>query len=125
MTVTRQRLGRRAEGIVAGRLAEEGWSVVARNARTRHGEIDIVAIEGASLVFVEVKAGREGSAAGPALPEHAVRYRKRRRLRLLAAAWLADRPPLPWFEELRFDVVGVSFDREDRIARYEHIRAAF
>ena len=125
MTVARQRLGRRAEGIVAGRLAADGWSVIVRNARTRHGEIDIVAADGRSLVFVEVKASREGAATGPELPELAVGRRKRWRLRMLATAWLADRPPLPPFESVRFDVVAVTFDGAGRVSRYEHIRSAF
>ena len=50
------------------RLASAGWEIVERNARTRHGELDIVALDGRTLVFVEVKAGRAGSAFGPERP---------------------------------------------------------
>ena len=65
MTGTRQRLGRAAEDLVAARLTDAGWEIVERNARTRHGELDLVALDGRALVFVEVKAGRAGSAFGP------------------------------------------------------------
>ncbi len=71
MTVARQRLGRAAEGLVATRLERAGWRVVGRNARTRSGELDLVALDGATLVFVEVKAGRLGARAGPERPGRA------------------------------------------------------
>ena len=126
MTDPRRRLGSRAEETVAERLGAAGWEVLARNARTRYGEIDAVALDGASLVFVEVKAGRAGSTMGPERPVLAVGVAKQRRLRRLAAAWLAaERSGLPRFSELRFDVVGVTFDRGGRITAYEHIENAF
>ena len=68
MTESRLRLGRRAEDLVARRLQERGWELVERNARTRTGEIDLIALDGATLVFVEVKAGRAGSPTGPGQP---------------------------------------------------------
>src|SRR5215207_8561975 len=98
MTHARQSLGRRAEDLVARRLAARGGRVVARNARIRTpevaGELDIVALDGRTLVFVEVKAATSGRAAGPERPALAVGRRKRLRLRRLAVAWLADRPAL-------------------------------
>jgi putative endonuclease len=124
MTVTRQRLGRRAEELAARRLAFRGYRVLDRNARTRYGEIDLVAIHRDTLVFVEVKAGRAGTTSGPERPALAVGPQKRSRLRRLAAAWLAEAGPLPWFEEIRFDVVGVTYDGE-RPPEVEHIRNAF
>ena len=87
----------RAEELVARRLAAAGWEIVERNARTRYGELDIVALDGRALVFVEVKAGREGAAFGPERPILAVDPRKQRRVRRLATAWMAERrdaPPL-------------------------------
>ena len=68
MTAARQRLGRAAEDLVARRLAAQGWRVVERNARTRTGELDLIALDGTTLVFVEVKAEREGSRFGPVAP---------------------------------------------------------
>jgi putative endonuclease len=125
MTLARQRLGRRAELIAATRLERAGWRIVARNARTREGEIDLIAVEGLTLAFVEVKAGRVGSGSGPERPALAVDAAKRRRLRRLARAWLGGSARVPPHRELRFDVVGISFERDGRVASYEHIRDAF
>jgi putative endonuclease len=125
MTEARQKMGRLAEGLVAERLRAGGWAILERNARTRSGEIDIVALDRDVLVFVEVKAGRAGARAGPERPVLAIGPRKQRRLRRLAAAWLsANRPPVR-VERLRFDAVGVTFAADGSLAAYEHIRAAW
>jgi putative endonuclease len=125
MTAARQRTGRAAEELVARRLRADGWTVLERNARTRRGEIDIVAFDRRELVFVEVKAGREGAMAGPERPVLAIGPRKQRRLRGLAAAWLSANRPPGGFESVRFDAVGVTVAADGSIAAYEHIRAAW
>ena len=125
MTQTRQRLGRAAEDIVAGRLGDADWEIVERNARTRHGELDIVALDGRTLVFVEVKAGRAGSRNGPERPILSIGVQKQLRIRRLAAAWMSSRRDLPRYDEIRFDAVGVTFDRRDRVLEIEHIPGAF
>jgi putative endonuclease len=125
MTAQRQRLGRSAEDLVAARLLAAHWEILERNARTRYGELDIVALDGRTLVFIEVKAGRIDSAFGPERPVHAVDRRKQQRIRRLATAWLGERRGLPYYAEIRFDAVGVSFDRADRATEVEHIEAAF
>jgi putative endonuclease len=124
MPHARQRLGRRAEDLAARRLSSEGMRIVERNARTRLGELDIVAMDGDDLVFVEVKAGRAGSAFGPERPVLAVDRRKQVRLRRLAREWLSA-SRLGGVGALRFDVVGVLFDRGGRLVDFEHIRDAF
>lgn len=125
MTATRQRLGHAAEDLVAARLSAASWEIVERNARTRYGELDVVALDGRTLVFVEVKAARAGSAFGPGRPVLAVDGRKQRRIRRLATAWMTERRDLPRYEEIRFDAVGVTFDQLGQVADYEHIRGAF
>jgi putative endonuclease len=125
MTATRLKLGRRAEDIVARWLSEKGWRILARNARTRFGELDIVALDGRTLVFLEVKAGRAGAAAGPERPVLSVGFRKQQRIRRLATAWMAERRDGPRYVEIRFDVAGVSFDREGCLTEVEHIPNAF
>jgi putative endonuclease len=125
MTVQRQRIGRAAEDLVAARLAGSGWKIVERNARTRFGELDIVALDGRALVFVEIKAGRENSAFGPERPILGVDRRKQLRVRRLATAWMSERREAPHYTEIRFDAIGVTFNRADRAIDVEHIRGAF
>lgn len=125
MTGTRQRLGRAAEDLVAARLAATGWEVVERNARTRLGELDIVALDGRTLAFVEVKAGRAGSAFGPERPILSVDFRKQLRVRRLATAWMGERRDLPRYDQIRFDAIGVTYDRDGQVTDYEHLEGAF
>lgn len=125
MTDRRQHLGKRGEDLVVDRLSGVGWKIVERNARTRHGELDIIALDGRTLVFVEVKAGRTDSAFGPERPILSVDFRKQRRIRRLATAWMAERRDLPRYEEIRFDAIGVTYNRAGRVTEYEHIAAAF
>lgn len=125
MTVHRQRIGRAAEDLVAARLAGSGWEIVERNARTRFGELDIIALDGRALVFVEVKGGRESSAFGPERPVLGVGRRKQQRVRRLAVAWMGERRDAPHYAEIRFDAVGVTFDRAGRAVEVEHLRGAF
>jgi putative endonuclease len=125
MTAARQRTGRIAEQLVAERLQAAGWRIVERNARSRHGELDIVGLDGRTLVFVEVKAGREGAAFGPERPILSVDRRKQQRVRRLATAWMAERRRLPPYDDIRFDAVGVTLDRAGRVVDVEHIPNAF
>jgi len=67
-------------------LAELGWRVVARNPRTRYGEIDLVCHDGGGYVFVEVKTRRAGSFVSAV---EAVGPQKLKKLQRLAEAWLA------------------------------------
>jgi putative endonuclease len=124
MTFARLELGRRAERLVAMRLELMGWRLVGRNVRLPSGELDIVAIDGSTLVFVEVKAGRVGATLGPERPAHAVGRRKQLKLRRLAREWIAERRGPSGVSGYRFDVVGVSFGL-DGLADVDHIRNAF
>ncbi len=125
MTAQRQRIGRAAEDLVATRLAQANWEILERNARTRYGELDLIALDGRTLVFVEVKAGREGSIYGPERPVLAVDRRKQLRVRRLAVAWMAEHQNVPYFTGIRFDAVGVTFSGRGHPIDFEHIRNAF
>jgi putative endonuclease len=124
MTFARLELGHRAEQLVALRLERSGWRLVGRNVRLPSGELDIVALDGTTLVFVEVKAGRAGATLGPERPAHAVGRRKQLKLRVLAREWIAERRGPSGVSGYRFDVVGVSFG-PDGLADVDHIRQAF
>jgi putative endonuclease len=125
MTDPRRRTGQIAEDLVAARLIEKGWEIVERNARTRYGELDIVALDGSILVFVEVKGARAGSGFGPEKPILSIDFNKQRRVRRLGTAWMAERREFPPFDDIRFDAVGVTLDRAGRAVEVEYIPGAF
>lgn len=121
---SRQQLGRDGEAAVAAYMQRLGWSIVGRNWRPTgvpvRGEIDIIAQDAHTIVFCEVKT-RSGIGAGN--PLEAVTRVKAQRLRVLAAAWLAehDVPYLP----IRFDVVGVHWPPSALVPTLEHVRDVF
>ncbi len=113
-------LGQAGEAAAVRYLKRRGLVIVARNLRSRLGEIDLVARDGSTLVFVEVKT-RRGPAAEP--PEAAVDTRKRLRLGRLALGYLAThRLGEP---ACRFDVVGVALDEAGAVTAVRHIPHAF
>ena len=87
-TDLRQHLGRIGEDLALAHLERLGYALVARNHRTRYGELDLVVFDGTTLVFVEVKT-RRASAAGRG-PWEALDERKRRQVRRMAAAFLLE-----------------------------------
>ncbi len=95
-------LGRYGEQLAADHLVAAGLVVLDRNWRCPRGELDLVARDGRTLVFVEVKT-RTSTAYGH--PAEAVGHAKSARIRRLAAAWLAE-SDRSW-PEVRFDVVAV------------------
>ena len=128
MTYNRLRTGRLAEARAAEHLALLGYAILERNARTRFGELDIVALDRRALVFVEVKAVRAGSKVGPERPVLWVTPRKQMQVRRLSTAWIAERRPegsVPRYAELRFDAVGVILGARDEVVDLEHLIGAF
>ncbi len=121
----RRATGRRAEDICAGRFRREGWSILERNWRIKAGELDLIARKGPVLAIVEVKGTHTGLFTGPTSPAFAVGPNKQRRLRRLASAWIASNGRRVAFQEVRFDVVGVLFNRDGTVADYDHIENAF
>ncbi len=100
--------------------------VLAQNARTQRGEIDLIALEGTTLVFVEVKT-RRTSRAPPEVAGalESLGPRKRARLRGAGAAWLSENTRRPAAREIRFDAIGVTIDATGRGHAVEHVRDAF
>lgn len=125
MTDARRRTGRIAEDLVADRLVAEGWEIVERNARTRYGELDIVALDGRVLVFVEVKGARLDTSFGPEKPILSIDFPKQRKVRRLGTAWMSEGREFPPFDDIRFDAVGVTLDRAGRAVEVEHVQGAF
>jgi putative endonuclease len=119
----RQHLGRTGEDLALAHLERLGYALVARNHRTRWGEIDLVVHDGQTLVFVEVKTRRaNGARRGP---WEALHERKRAQVRRMAAAFLAEVEDRPRAVDLRFDAVGVVIDPRGRLVALDHLEGAF
>jgi len=101
-------------------LRRRGYRIVAQRDRSALGEIDLVAIDGKTVVFVEVKT-REGQEAGH--PSEAVDNAKRRRLARLGLAYLKRHHLLGY--PARFDVVAVTWPHGRRRPTIEHFQNAF
>jgi putative endonuclease len=119
MTLATQAVGAYGERIAADYLTAQGLQVLDRNWRTPTGELDIIARDGPDVVFCEVKTRRSGRFGVPA---EAVHPAKVRRMRQLAAQWLAASQVRP--REVRFDVVCVIRSPSGP-AQVEHIRGVF
>jgi putative endonuclease len=126
-------LGRLGEQIAASHLQRLGLTIVERNARTRQGEIDLIAHERRTdtLVFVEVKTRRAFPGRRTASGEHplvSLRARQRVRLRRLAVAWLQARAKTrerAVARTIRFDAVAVVVDDDSRLVSLDHVEAAW
>ncbi|OZC43258.1 YraN family protein [Rhodococcus sp. WWJCD1] len=116
---TNQELGARGEDLAVRHLEDIGLEVIERNWRHRSGELDIIAREGDTMVFVEVKTR---SGIGYGTPAEAVTYTKQVRIRGLALSWLALQQG-PWVQ-IRFDVIAIVVGRDVNPV-ITHIRAAF
>ncbi len=116
-------LGRRGEDLAAQHFSRLGYRVLARNHRTRFGELDLVLADEdeRTIVFCEVKSRRLGSGS----PFVSLHERKRRQVRKMAAAWLAAVTDRPFGAELRFDAVGVTIDERGELVRLDHLSGAF
>ena len=116
----RHHLGRLGEDLAVAHLERLGYEIVARNHRTRFGELDIVARDDDTLVFCEVKTRR-----GRGVPWENLGLSKRQQVRRMARAYLSDVPDRPRLPNLRFDAIGVVIDPRGRLARLDHLEAAF
>jgi putative endonuclease len=118
MTQQRQQLGKQGEALASWYLKACGYRILAQNYRNRMGEIDIIAKEGGTLVFVEVKARRD-ERYGP--PKAAVTPRKQETLSRIALSYLKETGQMD--RRARFDVVSIRM--ASMPPRIELIRNAF
>ncbi len=103
----RAELGARGEDAAAAWYESHGYEVLERNWRRREGEVDLIARQGRTVVFCEVKARSTeafGSGAEAVVPA------KQRRIRRLAGRWLAELTPASGraLVDVRFDVVSIT-----------------
>ena len=115
----RQVLGREGEAAAEDALRDAGLRILERRFRVRQGEIDLVAMDGDVLVFVEVKTRR---GLGYGSPSEAVISGKQKRLARVALAYLARHGMLE--RRCRFDVVEVLYEGPGH-SRVRHIPDAF
>lgn len=117
---SRQTLGREGETLAARELERRGYEILVRGFRVRGGEIDIVARDGLSLVFVEVRT-RAGDRCGTA--SESITRRKQLQIARVARAYLATQTTRP--EPCRFDVVAVDFEEDGSAPRVTVYVGAF
>lgn len=123
MSMRRRVLGQQGEDLACLFLQEKGYVIRERNVRTRDGEIDVIALDGRTLVFVEVRT-RTADTYGTA--HESITWKKRQKLRELALAYLQRQAePFPSF---RFDVIAITCPagKVDKVeAKIDHIEYAF
>lgn len=113
-------LGQQGEALAAKFLRRRGYIIVGRSERDRLGELDLVAVDQRTVVFVEVKT-RRGDSAG--LPQEAVDAEKQRRLARAAAGYLKRHGLLE--HAARFDVVAITWPEGGSRPTIELIQNAF
>jgi putative endonuclease len=119
-SLRRRRTGETGEQIAARFLFRKGFRLLEHNYRCEVGEIDLIAEDRGTVVFVEVKT-RKSLASGA--PEEAVDRDKQRKI-IRAANWYLQ-PWSRWPQRIRFDVVGVELDDNDRVTALRHTPGAF
>lgn len=123
MTQQRLKLGARGEQLACDHLVAAGFRILDRNYRSGRGELDIVAFDGARIVFVEVKTkSRTGAELNPMF---SIGPRKRLQVRRIASRWLSERQDRPYARELRCDAIGVVLSPDGELLKLEHIPGAF
>lgn len=118
MTSDRQKYGLWGEQAAADYLLARGYTIIDRNVRTAHGEIDLVAGMEGLIIFVEVKTRRSHSFA---YPEEAVTSRKQVHMMSAAETYLQEHPECP--DTWQFDVIAVEGQpgKEIHIEHFENV----
>lgn len=118
--VWRRWFGSRAERAAVKFLRRAGYRILACNVRLPGGELDVIAVDGETIVFVEVRSTEAGDAGRPAL---SVDDAKQRKLTSLALLWLQSKGLLG--RPARFDVLAVSWPATSRHPVIDHHPNAF
>ncbi|BBI34458.1 YraN family protein [Cohnella abietis] len=119
---SRRAVGLAGEEIAATHLQQQsGYVIEERNWRCRSGEIDLIALDGDTLVFIEVRSRTNPTRYGSAV--EAITPRKCRQVRELAVIYLKQRKGNPL--SIRFDVVAVTLDAEGKATEIKHLPGAF
>jgi putative endonuclease len=120
----RRALGKYGELLALEHLEARGFSLLKRSYRTRRGEIDLIAFDGRTLIFVEVKTHQLGRSQPLASvsPLAYLSAGQLARYRPVAQAWLDDeRYATPEVESMRFDAIGVLVDAKGTVVDLQHV----
>ncbi len=115
--MNKRKRGAIGEDLAAARLQQEGYTILDRNVTLHHGEIDIIAKEGKTIVFIEVKT-RWSTAYGT--PKEALTKTKQQILVRTALHYLTNHDKMK--EEYRFDLISMLLDEKNRIQEWEHLK---
>lgn len=115
-----QHIGKIGEQIAADFLTDLGFEVLDRNFKVRYGEIDLVALDGDLLVFVEVKTRTTDTFGAP---EVSITSAKLERLQNAALLWLQEHPDAP--DDWRVDVIAILIDRHNHVRDLQHFIGAY
>jgi putative endonuclease len=121
---SRKQVGQRGEDLAVASLGALGYEILARNWRTRRGEIDIVAQDSEWLVFVEVRTRRRhqrDQAPSLGTPEESVTPAKQAQLVAMAETYLLDHP---WDGPWRIDVIAIEIGPTGELLRLAHLKDA-
>ncbi|MFD0671762.1 YraN family protein [Cohnella sp. GCM10027633] len=121
-SVDRAAVGRMGEAAAADYLTRLGYRMLERNWRCRFGEIDLIADDGGTLVFVEVRSRTNPTRFGTAI--EAITDRKRRQVREVAAYYLMKRQAGK-DTSVRCDAVAVTFRSDGTVSDLKHVPGAF
>lgn len=119
MRFDRKEIGSRGEELAVSFLRAQNYKIMTRNYRCRYGEIDIIAEDKGTLVFVEVKT-RSSTEFGTGL--EAVNYMKIRRIKKTALVYLAEKTVV--YNGMRFDVIDIRMENQQN-PKITHIKNAF
>ena len=116
MVLNKRKRGAKGEEIAAAHLKKKGYKIIARNYNCLVGEMDIIALDGECLVFIEVRS-RWSDRFGT--PEESITADKVARLTKIGRYYLAKevRREVP----CRFDFIGIMLDNGDNVLRLNHI----
>lgn len=112
----KQRLGKLGEDIAASYLQKQGYRILSRNFRARHGEIDIVCVKNNITIFVEVKTRRNEHFGSP---EEAVTAQKLREIIKTSEIFTIAHAHVP--RQMRIDIIALLLGDQEQVLRLHHI----
>jgi putative endonuclease len=119
MSGTSKKAGDAGEEIAVSYLIKNGYTIIERNFRFGHGEIDIIAKKNGVLIFIEVKTRRSLEFGEP---EYAVTMPKQNQIRKIASAYLYEKEIKD--QDCRLDVIAILFEKNNKYT-LNHIENAF